>query len=44
MKLLTEEKKQNINAKFDVINNKLIIDFKENNKDINLFTLEKIYF
>ena len=41
---LTEEKKQNINAKFDVINNKLIIDFKENNKDINLFTLEKIYF
>ena len=41
---LTEEKNQNINAKFDVINNKLIIDFKENNKDINLFTLEKIYF
>ena len=41
---LTEEKNQNINAKFDVINNKLISDFKENNKDINLFTLERIYF
>ena len=41
---LTTEKNKNINAKFDNINKKLIINFNENNMDVNLFTLERIYF
>ena len=40
---LTTKKKEIIKAKLDTINNKLIIDFNENNIDINLFTLERIY-
>ena len=40
---LTTKKKEKIKGKIDLINNKLIIDFNENNIDVNLFTLEKIY-
>ena len=41
---LTSKKEKQIKGKIDLINNKLIIDFNENNIDINLFTLERIYF
>ena len=41
---LTTKKNENIKSKLDLINNKLIIDFNENKIDINLFTLERIYF
>ena len=41
---LTTKKNENINVKFDIFNNKLIIDFNENNIEINLFTLERLYF
>ena len=40
---LTSKKEKQIKGKIDLINNKLIIDFNENNIDINLFTLEKVY-
>ena len=41
---LTTKKNENINAQFDISNNKLIIDFNENNIEINLITLERLYF
>ena len=40
---LISKKEKQIKGKIDLINNKLIIDFNENNIDINLFTLEKVY-
>ena len=40
---LTTRKKEEIKGKIDLTNNKLIIDFNENNIDVNLFTLEKVY-
>ena len=40
---LTSKEEKQIKGKIDLINNKLIIDFNENNIDINLFTLEKVY-
>ena len=40
---LTSKKEKQIKGKIDLINNKLIIDFNENNIDVNLFTLEKVY-
>ena len=40
---LIKNKSENINAKLDVNNNKIIIDFKENKLDLNLFTLTKVY-
>ena len=40
---LTSKMEKQIKGKIDLINNKLIIDFNENNIDINLFTLEKVY-
>ena len=41
---LTTKKDNNIKAKLDKINNKLIIDFNENNIHLDLFSLERIYF
>ena len=41
---LITKKNEIIKAKLDIINNKLIINFNEKNIDINLFTLERIYF
>ena len=41
---LTTKKNEIIKGKFDLINNKLIIDFNENGREVNLFTLEKVYF
>ena len=40
---LTTKKNNQIKAKIDDINNKLIIDFNENNIHLDLFTLERIY-
>ena len=41
---LKTKKSENIKGKIDLLNNKLIINFNENNMDINLFTLDKVYF
>ena len=40
---LTSKKEKQIKGKIDLINNKLIIDFNENNIVLNLFTLKKVY-